>query len=304
MAEYAYVAKDTIADPAATAIRGYVFGGTTGPSVALRDTERVLASSSGWQAKAEMPPSSGSATGRQTLAASEISGKGYVYGGYDGAALDDVDQYTVSTDAWAERTALGSARYSMAASTIGAKGYVYGGYNGSAYIRECDEFNAAGNSWADKANMPTPARSELAGATIGLSGFVFGGWDGSTLYADTDRYSQTANVWSSKSDMLLDARQRLMATRVGESIYVLGGVRPGTPYGDMDKYSVDTWVPQTALLSDRYGGGAFTIDTDVYTVAGLSPITLSDCDKYDGASWTNHSTLAGDARYNVASCAI
>lgn len=311
MAEYAYVAKDTIADPGASATKGYYFGGyNTAGTTYLKATESLLDTT--WTVKADMPDSSVSATGRARFAASPISSKAYVYGGHDAGVLNDTDEYDPSDNTWTGKANLPDyGRNRLAATTIGVKGYILGGWF-AAGLQDCDEYDASGNSWANKTDMPAPGRRSLVAGTIGLSAFVFGGYDGSDYLQDTDRYSQTADAWSSKQDMLLGGRTESALFRIGEALYVLGGTEDGSAAeGDCDKYEIDTWITSVPIMRvDRFAGAGFTIGEDGYVLGGLPGVKVglffffTECDKYDGTSWTDHSTLAARVAEGPAAVSI
>jgi hypothetical protein len=88
-------------------------------------------------------------------------------------------------------------------------GYVYGGFDGSSRLQDCDSWD--GTSWANEADMPTPARYALAASTIGSTGYVYGGFDGSNLQ-DCDSWDGTS--WANEADMPTPARHNLAASTI------------------------------------------------------------------------------------------
>jgi len=183
----------------------------------------------------------------------------------------------------------------------GAKvaGYVFGGTDGSV-LQDTDEYIP--DTWTNKTDMPTPARSDLAASTIGSSGYIYGGNSSPTWLADTDEY--TPDSWASKTDMPVPARGRLASSTISSSGYVYGGVGAAL-YQDTDEYTPDSWANKTDMPTPaRYYLAASTIGGSSYIYGGYGTASLRDCDEYTPDAWANKTDMPTPDRYRLAASTI
>lgn len=177
--------------------------------------------------------------------------------------------------------------------------YVYAGYS-TISLQDCDEFVST-NVWANKADIPLPARESLAASTIGSSGYIYGG----SYIQDCDKY--TPNVWTSKTDMPLPARGLAAASTIGVLGYIYCGAKSIVWNGflqDCDEYNtLDTWASKTdAPAPTRKALAASTIGSSGYIYCGWahSPGILQDCDEYTPDVWASKTDAPLPVRQSLA----
>jgi len=111
-------------------------------------------------------------TGMSRTAAFTADDRVFVATGWggDGATrqqMDTVEEYSVSGNSWAAKTATPTERADAAGTSLGegaAAGYVFG--DSQSATRDNDEYSVSGNSWTAKADLPAPNRTKLGAAGI------------------------------------------------------------------------------------------------------------------------------------------
>lgn len=170
--------------------RGYAFGGFIEPTVTeIADNDEYDKTSDSWSAKTSMSPARGNHS------SFTIVDKGYSVGGTIGHVvgrtyLDDTDEYTPSTDAWAVKSDMPDVRGQPGAVSLGGIGYAFGGREDNTTLTKTTfAFTVSSDSWATLAAMPDPERENFAAFTLKALGhaFVAGGSDPSTI-DDVDRF--------------------------------------------------------------------------------------------------------------------
>jgi len=248
-----------------------------------------------------------STAARFELAASTISGKGYIYGGYAAANSILCDQYNLSGDAWTSKTDLISARAFLAASTINGYGYIYGG-QGTSVLDDCDEYDATGNSWTNKADMPDYGRIQHAASTILDKGYTYGGYAGAALQ-DCNEYNPSTNAWANKASFTSIAKYWLAASSMHDKGYIYCGYNSGS-YGHCDLFNsvTNTWTSRRANSISRYGIAASSILNKGYIYGGLGGdgSYMRTCDQFKPSAnyWYNKADIPTNARYGMAASTI
>src|SRR5262245_50559103 len=82
---------------------------------------------------------------------------------------------THSQPAWTEAAALGNGatpRYNACGLSIGTKGYIGLGFFNSNFYSDFFEYDAALNSWVQRATFPGTSRSGVSAFAIGTKGYV------------------------------------------------------------------------------------------------------------------------------------
>lgn len=237
-----------------------------------------------------------------------VTGDGFLYGGSDGSALADCEQYAPDTNAWANKTDNAVAIYQAAASTISGKGYAYGG-NGPTL--RCDEYDATGDAWTNKTNMPANARDTLAASTIGIKGYAYCGYAGVVwgYTQDCDEFDAAGNSWASKTDSPAPGRRYLAGSTISEKGYVYGGNSGVAFLGDCDEFDAtgNSWASKTDMPAPtRYQFAASSIGGKGYVYGGTNFGAKQDCDEFDAAgnSWANKTDMPVPARIALAALTI
>ena len=134
-----------------------------------------------------------------------------------------------------------------------SEGYVFGGYDGSNYLKDTDEYNNQTDSWASKADMPSPARGFSSAITILLKGYVIAGSNSSGRLKNNDEYNP--DTWTSKTDIVSPARNSInnYSLLVNKG-YIIGGNDGSSILKDNDEYNPDTWASKTDIVSSARRG--------------------------------------------------
>jgi N-acetylneuraminic acid mutarotase len=251
--------------------RVYAFGGTSddGPPV----TATVFAydvNADTWTSTAPL-----AAGPRRNFAyASDASGLIYAIGGYDFSgppfALNRVEQYDPSADAWNELPDMPTRRQGAAAAS-GPDGriYVMGGTDTSFQTVAVTEiFDPAADAWTAAAPMNTPRTG--FGAAAGSDGriYVFGGYSGDAYVATVEAYDPASDTWVPVSPMN-EARYGVAGVAgPDERIYAIGGGQDGTSVEAYDP-STDTWTAVASMSVPRFGHAAtLGLDSRIYAIGG------------------------------------
>lgn len=183
-------------------------------------------------------------------------------------------------------------------STITSKSYIVGGFS-TAYIQDTDEYTALTDSWANKTDMPTPARGQLGLVSISSSVYAFAGFIGSSTYIqDTDEY--TPDTWSNKTDCPSPARRDHGSCTISSKGYIFVGFNGSANLQDTDEYTPDTWASKTnAPTPARRSLGCSTIDSKGYIYTGFSTADLRDTDEYTPDTWASKTDCPSPARYQI-----
>lgn len=268
---------------------GYIFGGYIAPD-SIRDCDRYTAETNVWTNKADIP-----LPARSDLKASTIGTSLYAYGGSNGGTLSDCDGYT--PDVWVSKTNMLAGKSNHSASTIGSAGYVYCGW-GSANVR-CDEYTPTTDTWANKTDLPSPARVHSAASTINNKSYVYCG----QTYAghgmqDCDEYDPNLNTWASKTDTPLPARYDLAASTIGSAGYIYGGYSGGN---HCDEYLAigDVWASKTDISISVSSHAASTIGS-----AGYVYDSNQHCLRFIPNTWTTMANFPSPNRHSHAASTL
>jgi N-acetylneuraminic acid mutarotase len=163
----------------------------------------------------------------------------------------------------------------------------------------------SGNSWVEKAPMPT-ARTGLGVAVVNGSIYAIGGFSSvqSAFLAVNEEYDPSANTWTTKASMPTP-RSGCAVTVCDDKIYVFGGQTAiGTANGFTNATEVynpatNTWVTKAPIPISESGFSANVVDGKIYLMYG----TLNEV--YDPAtdSWTTKAPIP-TAAYLYASAVL
>lgn len=132
-----------------------------------------------------------------------------------------------------------------------------------------EEYNAATNTWTNKANLPTGVTNTGA-AAVGQYIFVPGGYTGVAI-TDMQRYDIVSNVWGTVAPMPA-ANYAHGVVALDNKIYVLGGSGTGVPGTTNAIYDVATnsWSSGAPLPVAIHYTVATTDGTYIYVLGGLT----------------------------------
>lgn len=185
----------------------YHMAGYNSSFTKTRTAYQYSPSGNSWATKTDMPTPA-----RTEGAAAATGGKGYVFGGADGAAaIADNDEYDPSGDSWASKTDMPSpARLGHIGWTIDGIVYSCTGVNLGTYYRTVDYYTPGSDTWSSGPNISGTARRNGAGTAPGGTspGYVSGGLQSSgTLLSAHESY--TPSTWTARTAMPSPLRQRM-----------------------------------------------------------------------------------------------
>lgn len=192
-----------------------------------------------WTERASLP------TARGALSVTELDGKLYAVGGYDGKGNNaQVEVYDPVSNAWTTCAPLGTPRDHLAVATVAGKIYAIGGRVDGDYHRNLaivEQYDPAVDRWTRASDLPT-ARSGIAAAVVEGKIYVFGGEGTVGTFNENEAYDPARNLWQAMAPMPT-ARHGLGVGVVQGRIYVLsGGTVPGGSFSDL----IEIFVPPSA----------------------------------------------------------
>ncbi len=209
-------------------------------------------------------------TPRSEVAAAELNGKGYVFGGYGPGATTN-EQYDPMSDTWRERAPLPRGVDHAAVAATGGKIYLIGGFDGRfGPVNTVWAYDLETDSWAKKADLPTP-RGALGAVAVDGKIYAIGGSGVGGDVGTTEQYDPVTDAWLSRSPMPTP-RDHIGIAVVEGKIYVSGG-RLGSfarNLSDNEEYdpTTDTWVKKAPLPTPRSGIAAAAVHGRIYVFGG------------------------------------
>jgi N-acetylneuraminic acid mutarotase len=218
--------------------RIYVIGGAGEDNKPFGSVQVYDPATGTWAARASMP------TARGLFGTSAVGGTIYAIGGTTVGRdkLAVVEAYDTATDTWTRRADMPTPRNALSAAVVDGKIYAIGGWG---YDRpeggwESTDPTATGqdfstvevydpktDTWATRADMPTP-RSHMTVSAVGGKTYAIGG--GARIVAGRsgefrpllEAYDTATNRWARAPD-LPTPRSALSSSVVDGRIYVMGG---------------------------------------------------------------------------------
>lgn len=226
------------------------------------------------------------------------SGKMYLIGGNNGGTYyNDVWEYTISTDTWAQLFPTGgppTKRWNHSAILSGVDIYVFGGAASGTRLNDIWKYNITGNTWTQLFPTGGPPVKRLSHSAVLYNGYIYiyGGEvtvSGTTL-KDLWKYNIVGNTWTQLTDSIKIGRHS--AVVYNGKMYVYGGDDGvGSILDDLREYDFGTqvWTTKTSGATDRYGHTAVTHNDRMYVHGGTDGIvSLKDTYEYNISidSWT------------------
>lgn len=259
-------------------------------------------------------------TARQLSGVGSLDGNTwYVNGGRNsgGTVLATNEEYTASTNSWATKAGMYSAKYGH--SCISANGLIYavGGFPGNLI----QSFNPATNTWFNV--VASSNLTQWDGVSVQYRSsdnniYIAGGSPYAVSTNIFQRYDLNANLFTQLSNMPVE-RHMAASGIVGNDMYVMGGAntQSGSILASSYKYvaSSNTWVP----IAQSSGSGfsqAVQVGTKFYcfywgicevydastntwaSTSGLNPNGVNDASR--GAYPGKHLFAGGTNYWNIA----
>lgn len=236
----------------------------------------------------------------------------YAIGGRSsGVNLAAMEAYNPTTDTWAGKAAVPSARYD-GDGAVANSGLLYlpGGRNAAGTLtKTLYAYNLSTNVWSTKA--PLPIASGCGGSVI-MNGllYVLTGCDGTSGFkARLHRYTPSSNTWSTRASAP-SAHGHPAVGVINGKLYVAGGRNAaGTATAMLHVYdpATNTWSTKAAMPSARFGAAGHVIHGRLYVVGGTNAagIVLAATLVYDPAmnQWSTKASMP-TARTRLGSAAI
>ncbi len=217
-----------------------------------------------WSTLAPMP------TPRSEVAATELDGKIYVFGGFGTGATKN-EEYDPQANTWRQRAPIPQGVDHAAAVAIGGEIYLIGGFDGRFRpVNSVWAYKPETDIWSKKADLPTP-RGALGAAVVDGQIYVIGGSGVAGDVGTTEQYDPSTNAWAPRSPMPTP-RDHVAVAVIEGRIYVSGG-RLGSfarNLSNNEEYDprTDTWAKKEPLPIPRSGIAAATVMGHFYVFGG------------------------------------
>ncbi len=207
-------------------------------------------------------------------------------------------------DSWTRKANLPTPRIGLSSCALNGKIYAIGGVKQPEVdtdgLRSIQEYDPATDSWAVKANLPSP-RNWTSCAAVNGKIYVIGGDTTflSTPLKTVSAYDPTTDTWATKADMPT-ARLAAAAAVVDGKIYVMGGLTTvgATLLSTVEVYDpvTDTWARKTAMPTPRGMLCASVVDGKIFTIGsflGRTGPSLPTMEMYDplADTWTRKANM-------------
>lgn len=205
---------------------------------------------------------------------------------------------------------ISARRFVSVGFSIGTKGYVGMGLIGDSAKKDFWEYDAATNTWSQKADFGGGKRSAAVGFSIGSKGYVGTGFNGATLEETNDfwEYDPAKNIWTKKANFPGAPREVATGFSIGSKGYIGNGRTDNflVYFNDFWEYdpTKDAWTQKADFGGgERYATTAFVIGTKAYVGMGTErKIAEFDFKKdfweYDQQtnSWIRKADFGGNSR--------
>ncbi|MBI3552557.1 MAG: caspase family protein [Elusimicrobia bacterium] len=197
----------------------------------------------------------------------------YVIGGRDGEAVDTVESYDTSVDAWRNEPRMPTARSGAAVGVIDGLIYVAGGAD-TKYRRlgTLEVLDPSTDRWSTRAPMPTPR--EAQGAVVDGILYVIGGRiDGGTCTGPVEAYNPKTNKWTKKASLPSTSICNVSVAAIDGLIYVIGNTDDkSNPVSFMVVYdpSTDRWSSKTPAPTKQQHPALAVSGHLLYSIGGGS----------------------------------
>lgn len=219
-----------------------------------------------------------------------------------GAGKKDFYEYNSATDTWIQKTDIPGVTQSRAFAvglTINGKGYVgLGGDNNNTTLKkDWWEYDAANDSWTQKADFIGIARDGSTFFVVNNKAYIIGGTDNQFVYGDVYEYNPANDTWT---QMIANYPEGPIIFGTGFSIGNYGYVTCGAGQGELTAtYQFDpqnfTWKKMADFTgTPRQTAIGFTINNKGYVGGGQKGYAEAFKDFYSFDPVANVWKLVGD----------
>jgi len=251
-------------------------------------------------------------TPRRMAAGLNINGAGYLVGGNTASPatyVNDVWEYTPSTDSWAQKANFPYNVATPAYFTINNVGYVVGGSQAAGVCVSTNEmYNAALDTWTAKASFPENGVTEPFQFVVnGIAYVGAGARNGSSISSTMYAYDPVTDSWTSKASYPGPQGINMAGFSIDSFGYAgLGQDGAGAFYTQFYKYypGSDSWTQIASFPGKKRSATTyFVLNGKAYvgggvTLVGGSPYSLGDFYEYDPSTnkWAPVPGFPGPAR--------
>ena len=223
------------------------------------------------------------------VAAAEVDGKIYVFGGFvspEGlggwSSVDHTWMYDPAADKWTPRTPMPTPRGGAHAAAVDGKIYVIGGFTSSSHIpgnigmdqRVVEEYDPKMDTWVQKQPMPTPRNHHTAAVMDGKI-YVVGGRIGAPFtFASShinvvEEYDVRRNVWTRKALMPTPRSGTAYGVLKGKLV-VIGGEDARGVHNEVEIYDPVTnrWEQLSPMPTPKHAPAMTVIDGKLWLFSG------------------------------------
>jgi len=208
---------------------------------------------------------------------SSSSGKGYVFGGYNGAQfLNDLWEYNPAANAWTALTPLpGIGRSGAASFVLNDTAYLVGGKTSlNLAINEVWAYSIQSNTWIQKNNFSFGNLWRSSATTLVNKGYLlFGRDENNSFHNELYEYTPNQDQWTPISIFPSLGRSHSSASVINNSLFICFGLDSlGNSHNDVWQYDIsqNTWMNYPGLPSiGRRGGIGLAKDNKFYYTTGI-----------------------------------
>lgn len=270
-----------------------------------------------WRTAAPAP------TKRTEVAASTLSNKIYVVGGFEQPSLGNVinlaitpslEEYNPSTDRWTAKAPMPVGLHHVGIGVTGGRLYVIGGYRQSGLtvwdpVATVYVYDPATDTWSQRAPMPSP-RGALSVTEQDGKLYAIGGYDRKANSAAVEVYDPVRDTWTSRAP-LPTPRDHLATATLSGKVYAIGGRLNGDYRRNLSVTEVydpvtDQWKRAADLPTARSGITAAEVGGRVYVFGGEGGEgTFRENEAYDPAhdTWQTMAPMP-TARHGLGSAVV
>lgn len=237
-----------------------------------RNFYKLTMSTQQWVSVASMPAN----TERQYACAFSMNNKGYVFGGVNADALNDLWEYDPNVNAWSALAPKPGHGLSGASCFVLNDTVIFvGGANSATQAsKQVWAYIVSSNSWLQRNDFPFLGLWRASACSVNDVGYLLGGKDSTGHFnQNLYRYYPATDTWSTVHTSPLTARIYASSCSVLSQLVMMAGLDSAGIYHDDVNYfnfADSTWITIPANLpTPRKGGMCFSNYTSLFYATGI-----------------------------------
>ncbi|NDI36498.1 kelch repeat-containing protein [Chengkuizengella sediminis] len=247
-----------------------------------------------------------------------LDGKIYSVGGYNAAAIANVEVYDSETNVWTEVASMHTLRYNHQTVIMNGKIYAIGGLNNllsgtDRYLSKVEVYDPETDIWTQLLDLNYQRQGHQA-VVLNNQIYAIGGHDGTNYSSSVEVYDYISDRWNQLASMNY-ARTFFQTEIIDGKIYVIGGYGLDTnrgsgyyPLANVEVYDpeTNTWTELESMEATRSYFSTEVIDGKIYAIGGRGDqaggtenLPLSSVEVYNPETntWTNVANMERERRY-------